>query len=44
MARLMAVGALPEDEPQPRADRPRRDDDDFPGGGVAAPGPSAAAG
>ncbi|MFJ8432255.1 zf-HC2 domain-containing protein [Kitasatospora sp. NPDC094019] len=38
MARLMAVGALPEDEPQPRADRPRRDDDDFPGGGVAGTG------
>ncbi|MER7704909.1 zf-HC2 domain-containing protein [Kitasatospora sp. NPDC097605] len=38
MARLMAVGALPEDERQPRADRPRRDDDDLPGGGVAAAG------
>ncbi|MFC5662422.1 zf-HC2 domain-containing protein [Kitasatospora misakiensis] len=38
MARLMAVGALPEDERQPGADRPRRDDDDLPGGGVAAPG------
>ncbi|MFE6869890.1 zf-HC2 domain-containing protein [Kitasatospora sp. NPDC057692] len=38
MARLMAVGALPEDERQPRSDRPHRDDDDLPGGGVAAPG------
>ncbi|MFB6893290.1 zf-HC2 domain-containing protein [Kitasatospora sp. NPDC056327] len=36
MARLMAVGALPEDEGQPRTDPPRRDDDDLPGGGVAA--------
>ncbi len=38
MARLMAVGALPEDERQPGTDRPRRDDDDLPGGGVAAAG------
>ncbi|MER6362114.1 zf-HC2 domain-containing protein [Kitasatospora sp. NPDC001527] len=38
MARLMAVGALPEDERQPRADHPHRDDDDLPGGGAAAAG------
>lgn len=40
MARLMAVGALPEDERQPPApvDRPRRDDDDLPGGGVPSAG------
>ncbi|MEV7781448.1 zf-HC2 domain-containing protein [Kitasatospora sp. NPDC088351] len=36
MARLMAVGALPDDE-RPGG-RPRRDDDDLPGGGVAAAG------
>ncbi|MER7753521.1 zf-HC2 domain-containing protein [Kitasatospora sp. NPDC097643] len=43
MARLMAVGALPEDGPADGdwpADRsgPGRDDDDLPGGGIAAPG------
>ncbi|GAA2776373.1 zf-HC2 domain-containing protein [Kitasatospora sp. CM 4170] len=34
MARLMAVGALEEDERPGAADRPRRDDDDLPGGGL----------
>ncbi|MFE2110040.1 zf-HC2 domain-containing protein [Kitasatospora sp. NPDC059463] len=38
MARLMAVGALPEDEQPPRGDRSHRDDDDLPGGGVTAAG------
>ncbi|WP_241002578.1 zf-HC2 domain-containing protein [Streptomyces sp. CB01881] len=41
MARLMAVGALPDDLPgdrSPTADRPRRDDDDLPGGGLPAAG------
>ncbi|MFD5082875.1 zf-HC2 domain-containing protein [Kitasatospora sp. NPDC058406] len=37
MARLMAVGALPEDERSP-VDRPGRDDDDLPGGGLPAAG------
>ncbi|MEV7023987.1 zf-HC2 domain-containing protein, partial [Kitasatospora sp. NPDC093558] len=38
MARLMAVGSLPDDE-QPGADwRDGRDDDDLPGGGVTGPG------
>ncbi|WP_406202815.1 anti-sigma factor [Kitasatospora sp. NBC_01560] len=39
MARLMAVGALPDELPDDRpaaADRPRRDDDDLPGGGLPA--------
>ncbi|MFD0278447.1 anti-sigma factor family protein [Kitasatospora sp. NPDC127111] len=41
MARLMAVGALPDELPEERpraADRPRRDDDDLPGGGLPAAG------
>ncbi|MET8626058.1 zf-HC2 domain-containing protein [Kitasatospora sp. NPDC004669] len=41
MARLMAVGNLPEDAPTDGGwpgDRGRRDDDDLPGGGVAATG------
>lgn len=35
MSRLMAVGALQDEEP-PATDRPRRDDDDLPGGGLPA--------
>ncbi|MFE7188562.1 zf-HC2 domain-containing protein [Kitasatospora sp. NPDC057595] len=38
MARLLAVGALPEDDSQPRAESRRRDDDDLPGGGVPSAG------
>ncbi|WP_374199872.1 anti-sigma factor, partial [Kitasatospora sp. SUK 42] len=41
MARLMAVGSLPEDAPADGGwpgDRRRRDDDDLPGGGVGATG------
>ncbi|MBV6700824.1 zf-HC2 domain-containing protein [Kitasatospora aureofaciens] len=38
MARLMAVGSLPDEDPADSGWPTGRDDDDLPGGGVAAPG------